>query len=134
MLWIFKILFFTGFFAPNQLPVDLYTYHYQICHFTSLEDFTYQLELKDNNVFYFTRKVLYTSPEPRSYTDFVTGTYTISNTTLVLNPSTTTNKFVKENESISYLLKDNKLTITNNFILTILPSQFEKSDPPIFFR
>ena len=132
MFWIVKILFVSNFILKEPLSL-IYTYHYQSCHHSSAENFTYQLELKENQTFYFRRMVTHSGLRSKANNDFVSGSYSISNDTLVLTPSLTTHKLVDEKESLSYLMKDDNLGLVNNFALTILPCQFQKSEKPIFF-
>src|SRR5690242_1860172 len=123
MFSVLKIFVFTILLLPDKSLNRYYIYHYQYCHFTWAEDFTYQLELKNNQVFYFTRRVI-NSRDRQISNDFITGNYYFSNDTLVLKPSIITNKFVQEKKQISYLLKDNKLTLIDKFNARLLPPAF----------
>ena len=120
MLLILKIFAFTNLLFTNEPVVSTYTHHYQVCHFSWAEDFNFQLELKENQLFYFTRKVLDTRL-PKTYTDFVSGNYYFSNDTLVLTPSATTHKFVTERTPLYFQIKEDKLIFIDKLELTILP-------------
>jgi hypothetical protein len=125
MLWTLKILLFTNFLFIQESPKNIHTYHYQICHYDWAENFTYQLELKEDQTFYFTRQV-FNSKLQKNHVDFVTGSFNVTNDTLILNPSITSSKLVQERGSLSYLLKNNRLSLIDNLTHTILPGQFEK--------
>lgn len=55
MCWFLKIFFFTNFLLHKEPATDIYTYHINFCHFLWAEDFSFQLELKPNQTFYFSR-------------------------------------------------------------------------------
>ena len=133
MFSILKIFVFTILLLPDKSLNRYYIYHYQYCHFTWAEDFTYQLELKNNQVFYFTRRVI-NSRDRQTNNDCMSCNYYFSTDTLVLKPSIITNKFVQQKGQISYLLKDNKLTLIDKLKARLLPPTFEKSNKPIFFK
>jgi len=99
------------------------------------EDFTFELELKPNQTFYFSRSLSDTrgTGHPKTYNDLVFGNYQKSNDTLVLSVSATTHQFVKMNTSIIYLIRDTELVFANDINLTILPDRFNKTNNPIIF-
>ena len=99
------------------------------------EDFTFELELKPNQTFYFSRSLSDTrgTGHPKTYNDLVSGNYQKSNDTLVLSVSATTHQFVKMNTSIIYLIRDTELVFANDINLTILPDRFNKTNNPIIF-
>ena len=135
MYWVLKILFFTNILLPKEPAADIYTFHQQICHFVWAEDFSFQLEIKPNQTFYFSRSLSDTrTGHPKTYNDFVSGNYQKSNDTLFLNVSATTHQFVKVNTTIIYLMRDNELVFANDVNLTILPDRFNKTDKPIIFN
>jgi hypothetical protein len=126
MFWVFKILFFANLLPSTEPAKNIYIPHYQVCHYDWAEDYTCQLELKENQIFCFTRQI-FDSKSRQTRIDFVTGKYNFANDTLVLEPSITTNKPAQEKESLSYLLKDNKLSLIDKLAITMLPAQFEKT-------
>ena len=130
MGWIVKIFLFTNFLLAKEPTTDIYTYHINLCHFLWAEDFNFQLELKENQSFYFIRKV-YDSRFQKTQTAFVSGNYYISNDTLVLTPSATTHKFVTERAPLYFQIKEDKLIFIDKLELTIFPNQFTKSYKPI---
>jgi hypothetical protein len=64
----------------------------------------------------------------------VSGNYHKKNDTLFLNVLATTHRFVKENTTILYLIKDNDLVFVKDVNLTILPDRFNKTNKPIKFN